>query len=79
MDASWTKARKRFSEMVDEVSTTGTELVITKHGRPVAVIIGHDEHEGLVETLNILSDPDTMAAVEEAESDIAAGRVISIS
>ncbi len=78
MDASLTKARERFSEMVDEVSTTGTELVITKHGRPVAVLIGHDEYEGLVETLNILSDPDTMAAVEEAEADIAAGRLVDL-
>lgn len=78
MDATLTNVRDRFSEMVDEVAATGTELVITKHGRPVAVLVGHDEYEGLVETLNILSDPDTMAAVEEAESDIEAGRLVDL-
>ena len=31
---SLTEARDRLSEIVDEVTTTGSELVITKHGRP---------------------------------------------
>lgn len=78
MDAPLTIARERFSELVDEVVATGAELVITKHGRPAAVLIAHDEYEGLVETLNILSDPDAMAALEEAESDIEAGRLVDL-
>ena len=78
MDATLTKTRERFSELVDEVVATGAELTITKHGRPVAVLIAYDEYESLVETVNILSDPDTMAAVEEAESDIEAGRLVDL-
>lgn len=78
MDAPLTTARERFSELVDEVAATGVELVITKHGRPAAVLIAHDEYEGLIETLNILSDPDAMAALEEAESDIEAGRLVDL-
>ena len=32
---------------------------------------GHDisEYESMIETLNILSDDDTMAAIEEAEAE----------
>ena len=78
MDATLTKTRERFSELVDEVVATGAELTITKHGRPVAVLIAYDEYESLVETVNILSDPDTMAAVAEAESDIEAGRLVDL-
>ena len=78
MEASLTKARERFSELVDEVAATGAELIITKHGRSVAVLIAYDEYESLVETVNILSDPDTMAGVEEAESDIEAGRLVDL-
>lgn len=76
MTTPLTTARERFSELVDEVAATGAEFVITKHGRPVAVLIAHNEYEGLVETLNILSDPDAMAALAEAESDIEAGRLV---
>ena len=70
-----TSVRERLSEIVDEVASTGTHRVITKHGRSVAVLVAFDEYEELVETLNILSDPDTMAALAEAEADIEEGRL----
>jgi len=72
--APLTEARDRLSEILDEVSTTGTEWVITRHGRPVAVILGVDEYESLLESLNILSDDDTMAALDEARADVEDGR-----
>lgn len=75
--ASLTEVRDRLSEIVDEVSTQGTEWVITRHGRPVAVIVGSDEYESLIETLNILSDDETLEALAEASSDVAEGRVDS--
>ena len=76
--ASLTEIRDSLSEILDEVVTTGTEWTITRHGRPIAVIVGADEYESLIETLNILSDADTVAALEEAEADLAEGRVSEI-
>ena len=35
--------------------------------------MGHEEYESLIETLNILADSDTVAAIAEAEADLAAG------
>jgi len=46
-----------------------TEWMITRHGRPVAVILGINEYESILESLNILSDDDTMAALDEARAD----------
>jgi antitoxin YefM len=68
--APLTEVRERLSEIVDEVSTKGTEMTITRHGRPVAVILGADEYESLIETLNILSDPDTMSAIGEGLAEL---------
>lgn len=31
--------RVRFFELLDEVAATGEEIVITKHGRPVARVV----------------------------------------
>lgn len=70
-----TEVRDRLSEIVEDVNGNGTEWTITRHGRPVAVILSADDYEGLIETLNILSDDDTMAALAEAEADVEAGRV----
>lgn len=69
-----TEVRDRLSEIVEDVNGNGTEWTITRHGRPVAVILGADEYEALIETLNILSDDDTMAALSEAAEDLDAGR-----
>lgn len=68
-----TEARNRLSEIVEDVTSTGSEFVISRHGRPAAVVLGYEEYEALLETLNILSDADTMRALAEAEADLAAG------
>ena len=46
--------------------------------RPAAVIVGHEEYESLIETLNILADSDTVAAIAEAEADLAAGDLVPL-
>ncbi|WP_419856123.1 type II toxin-antitoxin system Phd/YefM family antitoxin [Candidatus Poriferisodalis sp.] len=76
--APLTDVRSNLSEIVDEIDRTGTQCVITKHGRPVAVIVSRDEYESLVETLNILSDDDTMAAIAQGEAEFAAGEFIRL-
>ena len=73
-----TEARNRLSEIVEDVTSTGSEFVISRHGRPAAVVIGYEEYESLLETLNILSDADTMSALAEAEADLAAGDLTTL-
>lgn len=48
--------KSRLSEVVDEVSRESSHTVITRHGKPAAVVISIDEYEAMVETLEILSD-----------------------
>ena len=73
-----TEVRDTLSEVIDRLVATGEEHVITRHGRPVAVLLAFDEYEALVETVNILSDSDTMDALDDADADVAAGRVSEI-
>ncbi len=68
--SSLTDARTNFSEIVDHVVSTGDEWTVTRHGRPVAVVIAFDEYESMIETLNILSDADSMDAIAEGEADL---------
>lgn len=65
--APFTEVRDRLREILDDVTETGNQYTITRHGRPVAVIVSADEYESLIETLNILSDSDAMAAVAEGD------------
>ncbi len=68
--APLTEVRDNLREIVDDVVETGNVYTITRHGRPVAVVLSHDEYESLVETMNILADSDTMDAIAEAQREL---------
>jgi len=70
-----TEARKDLSKIVDEVATIHEHVTITRQGKPAAVVMSADEFESWQETLEIMSDPGTMAAIERGMRDIKAGRV----
>jgi len=66
--------KNRLSEVVDTLEREHGRVVVTKHGRPAAVMINVDDLESLEETLEILSTPALMAAVRAGEGDVAEGR-----
>jgi antitoxin YefM len=68
------EVKNRLSEVVDRLQREHGRVVITKHGHPAAILLSLEDLESLEETLAILSDPKLMAAVREADADIAAGR-----
>ena len=53
---SLSEAKMKLSGLVEMVSKTDEEVVITKNGSPAAVIISPDEFESLKETIAIRSD-----------------------
>jgi len=62
---SVSEAKMKLSGLVDTVYTTDEEVVITKNGSPVAVLISPDEFEGWKETVAIRSDAAFMAEVKK--------------
>ena len=61
-------AKNRLSELVASAETTHERTVVTKNGRPAAVLMSVDDLESLEETLALLSDRE--ALVDLAESEI---------
>jgi prevent-host-death family protein len=57
---SLSEAKMKLSELIDRVHSTDEEVVITKNGRPAAVLISPDEFESWKETIAIKSDSDLM-------------------
>ena len=67
--------KNRLSEVVERLEREHGRVVITKHGRPAAVVLNIEDLEGLEETLSVLSAPKLMRRVRKSESDIEAGKV----
>ena len=70
-----TEARKDLSKIVDEVATVHEYVVITKQGKPQAVVMSADEFESWQETIEIMADKEAMAGIRQGLRDIRAGRV----
>ena len=67
---SLSEAKMKLSELIEKVRSTDTEVVITKNGRPAAVLVSPDEFEGWRETLAIKSDGDLMAEIKKGISTL---------
>ena len=69
--------KAHLSEIVDLVEGQHERVIITRNGRPAAVIISPDDLEGLEETLDLLSTPGAVEEIRAAESEIAEGSVLT--
>ncbi|MBI5096797.1 MAG: type II toxin-antitoxin system Phd/YefM family antitoxin [Nitrospirae bacterium] len=62
---SLSEAKMKLSSLVEAVNITDEEVVITKNGRPAAVLVSPDEFEGWRETIAIKSDKDLMREIKK--------------
>ena len=62
---SVSEAKMKLSSLVESVRATDEEVVITKNGRPVAVLVSPDEFESWHETLSIRADADLMKEIKK--------------
>jgi prevent-host-death family protein len=69
--------KKRLSEIVDGIERYHDRVVLTRNGRPAAVLLSPDDLESLEETLAILSDPYALQEIREAEAQIDAGNFLT--
>ena len=68
--------RDHLSEMVDRVEHQHERVTITRNGHAAAVLISPEDLAELEETLSVLSDPEALADIREADAAYARGDVI---
>ncbi|MFC1825082.1 type II toxin-antitoxin system Phd/YefM family antitoxin [Thermodesulfobacteriota bacterium] len=62
---SLSEAKIKLSSLIDRVSSMDEEIIITKNGRPAAVLVSPNEFEGWKETIMIRSDPDFIKEIKK--------------
>ncbi len=63
------EARQSLSSLINEVETFDEHVLITKNGRPTAVIISADEWEAIEDTAFWRSVPDIVKDIETARGE----------
>lgn len=66
--------RAHLANVVDDVSTRLDRYVISKRGKPAAVLMCVDDYEGWLETLEIMSSKAAMADIKKARGELKRGK-----
>lgn len=68
------EARANLSKLVESAVTTHERFEVTRNGERAVILLSVDDYDALIETVDILSRPDEVAAVQQGIADLAAGR-----
>ncbi|MGH9169013.1 MAG: type II toxin-antitoxin system Phd/YefM family antitoxin, partial [Acidimicrobiia bacterium] len=69
--------KKRLSEIVDRVEEHHERVILTRNGRPAAVILSPDDLESLEETLDLLSEPGALEEIRRSQEEIDRGEYVT--
>jgi antitoxin YefM len=70
--------RSRLSELLSDVADRRDHVFVTRNGKPAAALVPIDEYEALEETAEILSDAETLAAIEKGVAELARGETVTL-
>ena len=75
---SMVEARRRLTQLPEAFEGNPDEqaVEVTRRGKPVLAILPWDDYESIVETLEIMSDPELMAAIRISLEQAERGEVI---
>ena len=65
---SLSEVKARLPELVAGVQEREEEVIVTKNGRPAAILMNIDEYTRLKETVDVLSDPELMSQIAESRA-----------
>jgi prevent-host-death family protein len=68
------EVKTRLPELVSGVAEREEEIVVTRNGKPAAVLVNYDEYERLKGSLEVLSDPFLMKQIRQSKKFYAKGR-----
>ena len=76
---SMAEARRHLAQLPDELTQVAQSevAIIIDNDEPVLVILPWEMYDGLLETLEILGDPEQIAALHQGIQDVAEGRTES--
>ena len=77
INVTLSELRPKIPGLIKRVSKYFDRCIVTRHGKPEAVIMAEDDYESLLETLEILSDSKLVKEIRKAQEELKAGKRIS--
>lgn len=70
----FTEAKAHLSELVDRTSREHERFVVTRNGRPAAVLLSPEDLDSLEETVDILQDRALLDSIRKSRQEAAEGK-----
>jgi len=75
---SISEARKKIFEISKKIQKPGVHYIFTENGKAKMVAMSAEEFDSLMEDIEILSNPKTMANIKQAEEEIERGEYVTL-
>jgi antitoxin YefM len=75
---SITEARQKLLPLLERIAAGAYRFMVTKHGKPVAVVVSYEDYERMVETLKLKEDHRFNRQVGQGLAEARAGQFIDI-
>ncbi|HEY8865602.1 MAG TPA: type II toxin-antitoxin system Phd/YefM family antitoxin [Solirubrobacteraceae bacterium] len=70
--------RSNLSQLLSDVADRRDHVLVTRNGRSAAALVPIDEYEALEETAEILSDSDTLSAIEAGLAELSRDETVTL-
>jgi antitoxin YefM len=71
--------RTNLSALLSDVADRRDHVLVTRNGKPAAALVPIDEYDALEETAEILSDSETLTAIEAGLDELSRGESVTLS
>lgn len=72
------RARAMLTQLPERLAEDNRAVALTRHGKPVLAVMPWELFESILETLEIMGDPDMMAALRQGIKDVQEGKLVSL-
>ena len=70
--------RANLSTLLSDVADRRDHVLVTRNGKPAAALVPIDEYDALEETAEVLSDSQTLAAIEAGLAEVSRGETVTL-
>lgn len=72
------KLRPELPLVINNIDSKLDRYIVTKRGKPVAIMMSPNDYEGLLETIDILSNKETVGRIKKAKREIKKNKTVSL-
>ena len=72
------KARSMLTQLSERLAEQNRAVALTRYGKPVLAVMPWELFESIIETMEIMGDPDMMAALRRGIRDVQEGKLTSL-